>query len=61
MDKVMFNTYDEYNEEDYTFETVEEIIVEENEIEGSTWSRRTGVKRNTSVSFGKSQLLEWNM
>ena len=32
-DNMNFNTYDEYNEDDYTFETVEEIVVEEAESE----------------------------
>ena len=35
-DNINFATYDEYNEEDYTFETVEEVIVEENDSE---WTR----------------------
>jgi hypothetical protein len=30
-DRIQFKTYEEYNEEDFTFETVEEIIVEEQE------------------------------
>jgi hypothetical protein len=38
-DQINFKTYEEYNEEDFTFETVTEIIVEEQECEESTISR----------------------
>jgi uncharacterized protein (DUF3084 family) len=38
-DQIQFKTYEEYNEEDFIFETVEEITIEEQEYEESTISR----------------------
>jgi hypothetical protein len=49
-DQIQFKTYEEYNEEDFTFETVEEVIVEEQEYDGSTFSRLTGSVTMSNVS-----------
>lgn len=35
-DQDLFKTFEEYNEEDYTFETFEEVLIEEQD--GSKWS-----------------------
>lgn len=54
-----FKVYEEYNEEDYTFETIEEIIVEENEA-NPEWERQNKIRKSNGNMSKLEKAFQFN-